>query len=133
MLLTHAFVKTKTAKNIYVDLSSIFSRKKKKMNNWLENGIDMWFNTLDIKKLTFKKVVFVIEKCLYLIALNDACNYMEKHKMKITNENIAIFFNLTNKYNGERLEMLGKIVSNFFLGKRKRKHDRNNTFKMASR
>ena len=84
------------------------------MNNWLENGIDMWFNTLDIKKLTFKKVVFVIEKCLYLIALNDTCNYMEKHKMKITNENIAIFFNLTNKYNGERLEMLGKIVSNFF-------------------
>ena len=39
--------------------------------NWSNLAIDAWLDTLDPKKLTFKKIVFVTKQCLNVMSLND--------------------------------------------------------------
>ena len=78
--------------------------------NWVENAIDEWLDSLDPKKLTFKKIVFVMKQCLNIISLNDACNYMEEHKISLTEENIAKFIQMADKYYLIRINILKELV-----------------------
>ena len=78
--------------------------------NWVENSIDALLDSLDPKKLTFKKIVFVMKQCLNIICLNDACNYMEKHKISLTEENIAKFIQIADEYYLIRMNILKELV-----------------------
>ena len=78
--------------------------------NWSQNAIDAWLNTLDPKNVTFKKIVFVIKKCLNVMSLDDACKYMTKHKFAITDENIQKFYQMADKYYLIRMKILKELV-----------------------
>ena len=78
--------------------------------NWVENSIDEWLDSLDLKKLTFKKIVFVMKQCLNIISLNDACNYMEKHKISLNEENIEKFIQMADEYYLIRIKILKELV-----------------------
>ena len=54
--------------------------------NWSNLAIDAWLDTLDPKKLTFKKLVYVTKQCLNVMSLNDAGKFMTKHKFTVTDE-----------------------------------------------
>lgn len=86
------------------------SPKTNKCEDWAQNAIDNWLNTLNQQKLTFKKIVFVIKKCLYVMGLDDACKYMVKHKLTVTDENIKIFMSVADKYSLMRMKILEKLV-----------------------
>ena len=79
-------------------------------SSWTENAIESWLDTLDPKKLTFKKMVFVIKQCLNVISLDDACHYMEKHKLQVSNENIEVFLCVADKYYKIRTKILEELV-----------------------
>ena len=80
------------------------------VSTWAENAIESWLNTLDPKKLTFKKIVFVMKQCLNVISIKDACDYMEKHKLQVSNENIERFLSVTEKYYKIRIKILEELV-----------------------
>ena len=47
--------------------------------HWSYLGIDAWLDTLDPKKLTFKKMVLVTKHCLSIMSLNDViCHLIKK-------------------------------------------------------
>ena len=78
--------------------------------NWSQNAIDAWLNTLDPKRLTFKKIVFVIKQCLNIMSLDDACKYMAKHKLNVTDENINKFMQMADKYYLIRMKIFKELV-----------------------
>ena len=80
------------------------------VSSWTENAIESWLDTLDPKKLTFKKMVFVIKQCLNVISLNDACDYMKKHKLEVSNENIERFICVADEYYKIRMKILEELV-----------------------
>ena len=78
--------------------------------NWSQNAIDAWLNTLDPKRLAFKKIVFVIKQCLNIMSLDDACKYMTKHKLNVTDENINKFMQMADKYYLIRMKIFKELV-----------------------
>ena len=78
--------------------------------NWSQNAIDAWLNTLGPKRLTFKKIVFVIKQCLNIMSLDDACKYMTKHKLNVTDENINKFMQMADKYYLIRMKIFKELV-----------------------
>ena len=86
------------------------SPKTNEYNDWAQYAIENWLNTLNQKRLTFKKVVYVIKKCLYVMGLDDACKYMEQHNLTVTDENIEIFMSAADKYYLMRMEILRELV-----------------------
>ena len=78
--------------------------------HWSNLAIDAWLDTLDPKKLTFKKIVFVTKQCLNVMSLNDAAKFMTKHKFTVTDENIEKFNQMADKYYLIRKEILKELV-----------------------
>ena len=78
--------------------------------NWSNLAIDAWLDTLDPKKLTFKKIVYVTKQCLNVMSLNDAAKFMTRHKFTVTDENIKKFNEMVDKYYLMRKEILKELV-----------------------
>ena len=81
-----------------------------KIEHWANLAIDAWLNTLDQKKLTFKKIVLVTKKCLTIMSLKDAAKFMTKYKLAITDENIARFNQLADEFYMIRKEIFRDLV-----------------------
>ena len=81
-----------------------------KIEHWANLAIDAWLNTLDQKKLTFKKIVLVTKKCLTIMSLNDAAKFMTKYKLAITDENIARFNQLADEFYIIRKQIFRDLV-----------------------
>ena len=86
------------------------STNENENENWLNRVIDAWLDTLDPKKLTFKKLVYVTKQCLNVMSLNDAGKFMAKHKFTVTDENIEKFNQMADKYYLIRKEILKELV-----------------------
>ena len=86
------------------------STKTNENQNWLQNAVEDWLNILNPKRLTFKKIVFVMKQCLIVISLDDACKYMTQHKLSVTDENIDKFMKIADKYYLMRMEILKELV-----------------------
>ena len=86
------------------------STNENENENWLNRVIDAWLDTLDPKKLTFKKFVYVAKQCLNVMSLNDAGKFMTKHKFAVTDENIEKFNQMADKYYLIRKEILKELV-----------------------
>ena len=80
--------------------------------HWSNLAIDVWLDTLDPKKLTFKKMVLVTKHCLSIMSLNDAAKFMTKHKFTVTNKNIEIFNQMADQYYLIRKEIFKELVLN---------------------
>ena len=78
--------------------------------HWSNLAIDAWLDTLDPKKLTFKKMVLVTKHYLSIMSLNDAAKFMTNHKFTITNENIEIFNQMADQYYLIRKEIFNELV-----------------------
>ena len=78
--------------------------------HWSNLAIDAWLNTLDPKKLTFKKMVLVTKHCLSIMSLNDAAKFMTKHKFTVTDENIGKLNQMADEYYLIRKEILKELV-----------------------
>ena len=78
--------------------------------HWSNLAIDAWLDTLDPKKLTFKKMVLVTKHCLSIMSLNDAAKFMTNHKFTLTNENIEIFNQMAGQYYLIRKEIFKELV-----------------------
>ena len=78
--------------------------------HWSNLAIDAWLDTLDPKKLTFKKMVLVTKHCLSIMSLNDAAKFMTKHKFTVTNKNIEIFNQMADQYYLIRKEIFKELV-----------------------
>ena len=78
--------------------------------HWSNLAIDAWLNTLDPKKLTFKKMVLATKQCLNIMSLNDAAKFMTKYKLPITDENIARFNQLADEFYLIRKEIFKELV-----------------------
>ena len=81
-----------------------------KIEHWANLAIDAWLDTLDPKKLTFKKMVLVTKQCLNIMSLNDAAKFMTKYKFPITDGNIAKFNQLADKFYLIRKEIFKERV-----------------------
>ena len=86
------------------------STNENENENWLNRVIDAWLDTLDPKKLTFKKMVYVTKQCLNVMSLNDAGKFMTIHKFTVTHENIEKFNQMADKYYLIRKEILKELV-----------------------
>ena len=80
------------------------------LEQWCNDEIDAQFNTLNPKKLTFKKLVAVIENCLTIVGCTDAAKFMIKHNLPVTEENVAQFERLGDEFYKIRMEMLKELV-----------------------
>ena len=80
--------------------------------HWSNLAIDAWLDTLDPKKLTFKKMVLVTKQCLNIMSLNDAAKFMTKYKFTVTNKNIEIFNQMADQYYLIRKEIFKELVLN---------------------
>ena len=78
--------------------------------HWSQLAMDAWLDTLDQKKLTFKKIVFVTKHCLNVVSLNDAAKFTTKHKFSVTDENIEKFNQMADEYYLIRKEILRELV-----------------------
>ena len=81
-----------------------------KIEHWANLAIDAWLNTLDQKKLTFKKIVLVTKKCLTIMSLKDTAKFMTKYKLAITDENIGRFNQLADEFYMIRKEIFRDLV-----------------------
>ena len=80
------------------------------LHQWCEAEIDRLFNTLDPKRLTFKKVVFVCKRALGVISSCDAGEFMIRHQLLLTDENIMKFNVMADHFYLERKNILKELV-----------------------
>ena len=80
------------------------------LHQWREAEIDRLFNTLDPKRLTFKKLVFVCKKALNVISSCDAGEFMLRLKVPVTDENVIKFNALADHFYLERKNILKELV-----------------------
>ena len=57
-----------------------------------------------------KKIAEAAHKCLHLMSLSDACQYMMRHKYPITVENIMKFKNIADQSYLIRLEIMKNLI-----------------------
>ena len=57
-----------------------------------------------------QKSAQVADKCLHLMSLNDACEFMVKHRYLITPTNILKFKNIADQSYFIRLEIMKKLI-----------------------
>ena len=80
------------------------------IEQYFNDEIDAQINTLDPKKLTFKKLKNVTINCLTIIGCLDATKFMINHSLPLTNENIEWFRKLADEFYKIRMEILKKLV-----------------------
>ena len=80
------------------------------VEQYFNDEIDAQFNTLDPKKLTFKKLKVVTINCLTIIGCLDATKFMINHSLPITDENIEWFKRLADEFYKIRMEILKELV-----------------------
>ena len=80
------------------------------LEQWRDDEIDAQFNTLNPKKLTFKKLVTVIENCLTIVGYTDASKFMIKHSLPVTEENVAWFERMSDGFYKIRMQILKDLV-----------------------
>ena len=80
------------------------------VEQWHDDEIDAQFNTLNPKKLTFKKLVTVIENCLAIVGCTDASKFMIKHSLPVTEENVAQFERMSDEFYKIRMQILKDLV-----------------------
>ena len=59
-----------------------------------------------------RKIAETSHRCLKLMSMNDACEFMVKHQYPITFENIIKFKELTMKFYNIRLEIMKQLILN---------------------
>ena len=57
-----------------------------------------------------RKIAETADKCLHLMSLNDACNFMVRHQYPITRTNILKFKNIADQAYFVRLEIMKKLI-----------------------
>ena len=59
-----------------------------------------------------KKIAELTDKCLRLMSLNDACEFMVEHQYPITPENILKFKNIADQAYVIRLDIMKELILN---------------------
>ena len=59
-----------------------------------------------------RKIAQTADRCLHLMSMNDACEFMVKHQYPITVENIVKFKMIATKSYQIRLEMMKQLILN---------------------
>ena len=72
--------------------------------------VDRLLNSVDENETDLKKIAEVAHKCVNAMSLNDACEYMIKHKYPITDENIKIFMNVAAQSYLIRLKFMKDFI-----------------------
>ena len=72
--------------------------------------VDRLLNSIDENETDVEKIAATAHKCLNAMSLNDACEYMIKHKYSITDENIKKFMNVATQSYLIRLQMMKDLV-----------------------
>ena len=85
---------------------------KSNFANWdpmveVDNLIKVIEDETDVKKITETTY-----KCLHLMSLNDACEFMVKHQYPITPINILKFKNIADQAYFVRLDIMKKLILN---------------------
>ena len=80
------------------------------LQQWREAEIDSWFNRLNPRKLTFKKLVTVAKNSLTIVSSSDAAEFMIKHDLTMTNANVAKFNVLADEFYKIRRDILSELV-----------------------
>ena len=80
------------------------------MKQWRDTEIDSWFNRLNPKKLTFKKLVAVVKNGLTIVSSCDAAEFMIKHNLPMTEANVAKFNVVADEFYKIRQDILKDLV-----------------------
>ena len=59
-----------------------------------------------------RKIAETADKCLHLMSLNDACEFMVEHQYPITPTNILKFKNIADQVYFIRLDIMKKLILN---------------------
>ena len=57
-----------------------------------------------------RKIAEIADKCLHLMSLNDACEFMTKHQYPINAENILKFKDIADRSYVIRLEIMKNLI-----------------------
>ena len=80
------------------------------LRQWRDTKIDSWFNRLNPKKLTFKKLVAVVKNGLTIVSSCDAAEFMIKHNLPMTDANVAKFNVIADEFYKIRQDILKDLV-----------------------
>lgn len=80
------------------------------LKQWRDAEIDSWFNRLNPKKLTFKKLVAVVKNGLTIVSSCDAAEFMIKHNLPNTEANVAKFNVVADEFYKIRQDILKDLV-----------------------
>ena len=80
------------------------------LRQWCDTEIDSWFNGLNPKKLTFKKLVAVVKNGLTIVSSCDAAEFMIKHNLPMTDANVAKFNIIADEFYKIRQDILKELV-----------------------
>ena len=80
------------------------------LKQWRDAEIDSWFNRLNPKKLTFKKLVAVVKNGLTIVSSCDAAEFMIKHNLPMTEANVAKFNVVADEFYKIRQDILKDLV-----------------------
>ena len=75
-----------------------------------QEEVNRLLNSIDENETDLKKIADVAHKCLNAMSLNDACEYMIKHKYPITDENVKKFVNVATQSYLIRFQMMKDLV-----------------------
>ena len=80
------------------------------LKQWRDAEIDSWFNRLNPKKLTFKKLVAVVKNGLTIVSSCGAAEFMIKHNLPMTEANVAKFNVVADEFYKIRQDILKDLV-----------------------
>ena len=80
------------------------------LKQWRDAEIDSWFNRLNPKKLTFKKLVAVVKNGLTIVSSCDAAEFMIKHNLPMTEANVAKFNVVADEFYKIRQDILKDLI-----------------------
>ena len=87
------------------------SNQQKCSADWdSQEEVNRLLNSIDENETDLKKIADVAHKCLNAMSLNDACEYMIKHKYPITDENVKKFMNVATQSYLIRFQMMKDLV-----------------------
>ena len=80
------------------------------LKQWHDTEIDSWFNRLNPRKLTFKKLAAVVKNGLTIVSSCDAAEFMIKHNLPLTDANVAKFNVVADEFYKIRQDILKDLV-----------------------
>ena len=90
------------------DVYKIDAVEKEEWN--AKDEINKLLNSVNPEETDVHVMAAVTHKCLRTISLNDACEYMIRHKLPVNEENLEKYIEITTKAYFLRLDMLKAVL-----------------------